>query len=809
MVLEKKISRFNPPIFATKAISTISLTDVYNEVISDAFKEITEKLRNMADEKEARDFKRNNFSWITPSGIFSKREENNLSKHSSIICADLDYVEGDLDEVKKALINDPCLYTLLLFVSPSGKGLKWFVDIDLGKGDHRTWYLAIANYIRTTYGLEADMKCKDVSRACFLCYDPQCYACSEIMNKSTLKFKNKDFDLDFWANVSTKENYTPKKDVIIERMINASKETYLNTPLEQEVDMVCQTIEYYGIDMTNDYEDWRNIGFALAEGLGENGRSYYHRLSRQCISKYNESECNKAFDYYLRSAYSGTRIGIGTFFDYAKKAGINIGTIARECNGGQTHSQFMQNAKYGETALANFNHKRPTFCNRIDIKDWPLILHPILKRRHTTEYNDMTFIALFALVSGIIPNVIGKYHKRTYSPNIYVFIVAPPASNKGDLPLLLNFTKPVQEKIRAEYQKSMEAYQQKVAKELEKVSDDGSTPNTPLTEPPLKTLLTPGDISASMLYETMNNNQELGNIMFEPEADVLTQACRNKEWGDYSTGLRKAFHHESIQFMRRTNKEHIVVERPRLSVLISGTPKQVGDLIPNSENGLFSRWAFYAIPQTLEWQDVFAEEEQDYESVIEKMGLEYYNKVYIPLSKRDEPLIFKLKPEQQERFNNYLAEMQIEQASLIGDEIIGTVRRLGLIIFRLAMTLSILRLTETDTKDLTTIETLECDDRDFNTVMEMSNVLISHACSVFTNLLRQPRTNNTETPNSMNYVERKILEQLSIRFTRHEYLEIAKKESVNEKSANRYLGNLVNKHNIATRIKAGVYELIN
>ena len=83
--MKKKISRFNPPIYATKAISTISLTDVYNEVISDAFKEITEKLRNMADEKEARDFKRNNFSWITPSGIFSKREENNLSKHSSLI----------------------------------------------------------------------------------------------------------------------------------------------------------------------------------------------------------------------------------------------------------------------------------------------------------------------------------------------------------------------------------------------------------------------------------------------------------------------------------------------------------------------------------------------------------------------------------------------------------------------------------------------------------------------------------------------------------------------------------------------------
>jgi len=32
------------------------------------------------------------------------------------------------------------------------------------------------------YGLEADMSCSDVSRACFLCHDPKAYASSEILN---------------------------------------------------------------------------------------------------------------------------------------------------------------------------------------------------------------------------------------------------------------------------------------------------------------------------------------------------------------------------------------------------------------------------------------------------------------------------------------------------------------------------------------------------------------------------------------------------------------------------------------------------
>ena len=621
-----------------------------------------------------------------------------------------------------------------------------------------------------------------------------------------LNFEGIDFDKYLNMNTVTNEEL-PTNDPIANRLFEHAGYQHIDESLKQEVEKVCLELELRNIDITNDYEDWRNVGFALAEELGEQGRGYFHRVSRLCPNKYEESECNKAYTYFLKSRYSGTRIGIGTFFDYAKKAGIDISAIARECKGMDTFSHYTQNAKYGEEALAAFNHKRPTFSDQINSEDWPRLLHSLLAMGNSTEYTDMTFLALFALVSGIIPNVIGKYHKRTYFANFYAFVVAPPASSKGDLPLLLSFTRPVEEQIRAEYEQKLEEYRQKVAQQQAKATNEGAAPSTTFMEPAYEGLYIPGDISASALYETIRDNQERGNIMFEPEADVITQACRNKEWGDFSTGLRKAFHHESIQFFRRANKERVEVQHPRLSVLISGTPKQVGDLIPNSENGLFSRWAFYAISQSLEWQDVFAEEEEDYASIIERMGKEYYHKVYIPLNKRSEPLMFKLHPYQQEMFNDYLSEMQYEQVSLLGHDIAASVRRLGLITFRLAMVLSVLRLTETDI-DITTMDTLMCDDRDFYIAMEMSDVLISHAASVFSTLLRQPRTNNIEIPDGMTYVEKKMLEQLNTRFTRQEYLEIAKKEGVNEKSANRYLGNLVNRHGIAIRVKNGVYELI-
>ena len=623
-----------------------------------------------------------------------------------------------------------------------------------------------------------------------------------------VKLNFEGIDFDKYLNMNTVMNEDlPTNDPIANRLFEHAGYQHIDESLKQEVEKVCLELELRNIDITNDYEDWRNVGFSLAEELGEQGRGYFHRVSRLCPNKYDESECDKAYNYFLKSRYCGTRIGIGTFFDYAKKAGIDISAIARECKGMDTFSHYTQNAKNGEEALAAFNHKRPTFSNRINTEDWPRLLYPLLTRGDNPEYIDMTFLALFALVSGIIPNVIGKYHKRTYFANFYAFVVAPPASSKGDLPLLLSFTRPVEEQIRAEYEQKLEEYRQKVAQQQAKATNEGAAPGTTFMEPAYEGLYIPGDISASALYETIRDNQERGNIMFEPEADVITQACRNKEWGDFSTGLRKAFHHESIQFFRRANKERVEVQHPRLSILISGTPTQVGDLIPNNKNGLFSRWAFYAIPQSLKWQDVFAEEEEDYGDIIERMGKEYYEKVYRPLSKRSEPLIFKFTTEQRDTFNDYLAEMQEEQVDLLGDDIVSTVRRLGLITFRLAMVLSVLRLTETDV-DITTMDTLICDDRDFYIAMKMSDVLISHAASVYSNLLRQPQRRDFVAPETMNYAEKKVLEQLSTRFTRQEYLDVATKEGINTKSANRYLGNLVTKHNVAIRIRNGIYEMI-
>ena len=79
--------------------------------------------------------------------------------------------------------------------------------------------------------------------------------------------------------------------------------------------------------ITDDYNDWLKVGFALAGALGEGGRQYFHQLSSMS-GKYNQAECDKKYNNCLRS--SGNGVNIETLYWMAGNAGINLSELARE-----------------------------------------------------------------------------------------------------------------------------------------------------------------------------------------------------------------------------------------------------------------------------------------------------------------------------------------------------------------------------------------------------------------------------------------------------------------------------------------------
>ena len=176
----KSISLFSKPANTVKPVDKVSLVDLYKLIISDRYKQPTEELREINNLNAKREYKGKNFDYFTGSGIFPYRADDALKYHSGYIVIDLDDLKDDLREVMAKLISDKDLYVLLMFVSPSGKGLKVIYGIDLSQGGHRKWFKAIRNYLRETYGLEADPSGINQSRTCFLPHDPECYACKEI-----------------------------------------------------------------------------------------------------------------------------------------------------------------------------------------------------------------------------------------------------------------------------------------------------------------------------------------------------------------------------------------------------------------------------------------------------------------------------------------------------------------------------------------------------------------------------------------------------------------------------------------------------
>ena len=170
----QKISFFKAPITNVQPHSRATLRQIYNAVKGNYYKEQTEKLRTITDPKQARTFKAQNFDYCTFSGIFTKRSDNALLKHSKLICLDFDNI-ADLNKLRFQLLTDEYLNTQLLFTSPSGNGLKWIITIDANQHTHADYFNALSNYIKQTYNVEVDKSGKDISRACFLPFDPYAY----------------------------------------------------------------------------------------------------------------------------------------------------------------------------------------------------------------------------------------------------------------------------------------------------------------------------------------------------------------------------------------------------------------------------------------------------------------------------------------------------------------------------------------------------------------------------------------------------------------------------------------------------------
>lgn len=263
-----------------------------NEFLSDIkegrWQDSVLKIRTIQD-KEIRRAEKIKLPNVTLSGIFGKRIDTDCKSHSGFIGIDLDDLNNEVESTRVLLEQDPYIFSI--FSSVSGNGLCVIFKINPEK--HRESFDGIADYLIKKYQLLADSTGINESRTRFVSYDPDLYS-----NEKCLTFKK----------------YLPKPK---------KKSIPVTIFVQSEFDEVVTKMVQQGVSCVEDYRDWRDIGFGLADQFGEAGRTYFHSLSSVSV-KYDPTICDKQYTQSLqRNGRPGNKITIATIYWHAKQAGIN------------------------------------------------------------------------------------------------------------------------------------------------------------------------------------------------------------------------------------------------------------------------------------------------------------------------------------------------------------------------------------------------------------------------------------------------------------------------------------------------------
>lgn len=225
-----------------------------------------------------------------PSGTFSERKDEALIEHSGVICIDVDAKDNthvsNFQDLKKLISQIP--YVAYCGLSVGGKG--YFILIPIKYPDkHREQFKACCEDFERC-GIVVDHSCVNVSRLRFMSYDPDAYF---------------------------NENATIYTRIYQERKAVPKYNKVYGSNTGSDVERLISEIQSRGIDITGGYQQWLEIGAAIASEFGESGRSYFHAVS-QYSTKYDQ----KATDRKYTDAMKMRNFNISTLFYYAKQHGI-------------------------------------------------------------------------------------------------------------------------------------------------------------------------------------------------------------------------------------------------------------------------------------------------------------------------------------------------------------------------------------------------------------------------------------------------------------------------------------------------------
>ena len=363
-------------------------------------------------------------------------------------------------------------------------------------------------------------------------------------------------------------------------------------------------------------------------------------------------------------------------------------------------------------------------CSDIEAGTLPPFIEKAISVVDEPHLKDMLFLSTLSACGYAMPHVkmLHGKKKHTYYPNLMTLIVAGPASGKNVMTCAEQLLDPIEKRLEMQH----------------------------------RIVFIPANSSSAAFHELFHANGGQGFIL-ATEIDEMSKIWK-KDYCDYSEFLRLAAEHETPRRARVKPGGGVVPVKsvkPKLSILMSGTPGQLKPLLGSRENGLASRFQPYIVTDIMDFDASVVKncdhyEPNDMEVVFGELSGELLAR-WEWLSAQDHDCIWALTPEQEEILSEvgiecyrtlFREENYTESGKRLGMPIsfAANYKRTLVTVKRIGMILSTFRLPITPSRigsDLAAIpasstlpSTLYCSPADFRTMLLLFERLLQHSAKM-------------------------------------------------------------------------------
>lgn len=801
-----KISEFGS--VRSKQSQTISLQEYVNKVRSNTFKAQVEEYRRLAalpgHEAEAQRVK-DGMPCIVPAGVCSGGHAvKNLVKHSGLLQIDMDHTLLRTTEVCRLLCELP--YVTVVHKSFSQNGVRAFVRVaaeDVMR-NYEQLYAAVGEAVSRHAAHNYDSKCKILTQPSFYSWDADAY-----YNPDAETFKMQ------WGEETGKETGT-----ISETAANAGRT--VSRGIISEVTDSGKAVSGGAISEVTD--SGRTVSGGAISGVTNSEKSasgatapgflvqflndFEHRnpfrrgerndlalkLGRVSRSKgFSKKELEEVISLFIRR-YAATdftaedirqRITAGyQFIDSLPQKTEIPGEGSNRVHFPYDPAEPPDAGSEEEDLLEKNNELRAQspYIPDSAYSGLPQFLKDCVQYASDPRERDITLLGSLNCCSALFPGVSFFYKNALYSSHFYHALVANAAAGKGVVAFILSLLDATQEyydRQRRDQKKAFEKAQMAWEAEVHQALREHRSPDSDKKpeEPKAKYLKTSSTTSKSRLLEQLATNGELGCHMSSTEINTLISSLA-QDYGKYEDILCKAAHHEEISQSYKIDGDPIVVPRPHLALIMSGTPEQFTGFFRSHENGLYSRFLIYTRQLNPHWETCAPGEGRvDLREHFHTLGKKLFEMHKLLL---DSPTLVTFTPGQWERHTQQFG-VWLKSALVEGKEFpTSIVFRHGLLAMRLASILTIFRKWD----DYRYAKEYCCTDADFDTAMQIIATVIEHSLLLGTSL---PDTGHPPVAMRKFHQFEDVLKKLPRIFSYIDFINAAKELGISVSTAKRYL----------------------